>query len=106
VDDDGFAMLKLLGLSPVRLADTTRQKLSYILSHARELLYYDYDEITERVHALADSFPHIVALDSIGPTVQWRWIWVLRITDNPDSAVLDPVFLRENCCFQPKHERL
>ena len=93
VDDDGFAMLKLLGFSPVRLVDTTRQKLSYILSHARELLYYDYDEITERVHALADSFPHIVALDSIGPTVQWRWIWVLRITDNPDSAEIEPEFI-------------
>lgn len=47
VDNDGFAMLKLLGFSPVKLVDTTRQKLSYILSHARELFYYDYDEITE-----------------------------------------------------------
>jgi murein tripeptide amidase MpaA len=47
--------------------------------------YYDYDELTERLHALAAAYPRLATLRSIGRSFQGRDVWVMEIT-NPDTG--------------------
>ena len=47
--------------------------------------YYDYDELTERLHALAAAHPKLATLSSIGRSFQGRDVWVMEIT-NPDTG--------------------
>ncbi|HSL95868.1 MAG TPA: M14 family zinc carboxypeptidase, partial [Thermoleophilia bacterium] len=47
--------------------------------------YYDYDELSERLHALAAAYPKLATLRSIGRSFQGRDVWVMEIT-NPDTG--------------------
>ncbi len=47
--------------------------------------YYDYDELTERLHALVAAYPRLATLRSIGRSFQGRDVWVMEIT-NPDTG--------------------
>jgi len=93
VDDEGFVLLEMAGFSPVRLVDTSAVNAAYALAHPKEVLYHSYDELSDWAHSLAGAYPEIVALDSIGPTVDGRWIWVLNITDNPGVEENEPEFV-------------
>ncbi len=93
VDDEGFGVLTLEGFSPVRLVDTSAINAAYALAHPKEVLYHSYDELSAWAHNLANAYPEIVVLDSIGPTVDGRWIWVLNITDNPGVEENEPEFI-------------
>ena len=50
--------------------------------------YYDHDELTERLHALAAAYPKLATLRSIGRSFQGRDVWVMEIT-NPDTGAGD-----------------
>ncbi len=93
VDDDGFGRLVLMGFDPVELFDTSAANAAYAAAHPKDVLYHSYDELTAWVHSLSEAYPSIVRIDSLGPTVQGRWIWVLRITDNPDCDEAEPEFV-------------
>lgn len=43
--------------------------------------FYDYTELTERLHTLAEAYPELTTLTSIGQTHQGRDIWVMTLTD-------------------------
>lgn len=43
--------------------------------------FYDYAELTERLHGLAEAYPALVTLTSIGQTHQGREIWALTLTN-------------------------
>ncbi|KAK2831374.1 hypothetical protein Q7C36_016460 [Tachysurus vachellii] len=45
--------------------------------------YYNYVELTRRLGALAQRYPHIANLSSIGRSVEGRELWVMRITTEP-----------------------
>lgn len=45
--------------------------------------YYDYVELTERLRSLAQKYPHIANLSSIGRSLENRELWVMRITKDP-----------------------
>lgn len=45
--------------------------------------YYNYSELTKRLQALAEKYPHIANLSSIGESVEGRKLWVMRITKEP-----------------------
>ncbi len=47
--------------------------------------YYDYEELTARLHALAKAYPELATLRSIGRTFQGREVWVMEIT-NPGTG--------------------
>ena len=47
--------------------------------------YYDYEELTERLHALIAAYPKLASLESIGKTHQGRDIWAVTLT-NPDTG--------------------
>lgn len=47
--------------------------------------YYDYAELTRRLQSLAQTYPHIAELSSVGQSVEGRELWVMRITEHPDK---------------------
>lgn len=47
--------------------------------------YYNYADLTKRLQSLAQSYPHIANLSSIGRSVEGRELWVMRITVEPDK---------------------
>ena len=46
--------------------------------------YYNYDNLTKRLQALVEKYPHIANLSSIGQSVEGRKLWVMRITKDPN----------------------
>lgn len=46
--------------------------------------YYNYNDLTRRLHELAGRYPHIATLSSIGQSVEGRNLWVIRITKDPN----------------------
>lgn len=47
--------------------------------------YYNYIDLTERLHSLAQEYHHIANLSSIGKSVEDRELWVMRITVDPNT---------------------
>lgn len=47
--------------------------------------YYHYNDLTERLQALVEKYPHIANLSSIGQSVEGRKLWVMRITKDPNE---------------------
>ncbi|TSN39322.1 14-3-3 protein epsilon [Bagarius yarrelli] len=45
--------------------------------------YYNYVALTRRLQSLAQRYPHIANLSSIGRSVEGRELWVIRITKQP-----------------------
>jgi len=45
--------------------------------------YHNYIELTAFLQNIADNYPDITSLESIGQSVQGREIWVMEISDNP-----------------------
>lgn len=45
--------------------------------------YYNYVALTGRLQSLAQRYPHIANLSSIGQSVEGRELWVMRITKDP-----------------------
>jgi murein tripeptide amidase MpaA len=43
--------------------------------------YIRYDELTQLLHALAEAFPHLVRLESIGKSFEERDIWCATVTN-------------------------
>lgn len=46
--------------------------------------YYNYVDLTRRLQSLAQKYPHIANLSSVGQSVEGRELWVIRITKDPD----------------------
>ncbi|MBN2542296.1 carboxypeptidase regulatory-like domain-containing protein [bacterium] len=61
--------------------------------------YHTYAEQTGYLHTIAATYPGITHLDSIGPSIEGRWIWALKITDNPLIDEDEPEF----CYFATMH---
>lgn len=49
--------------------------------------YYNYVELTRRLKSLAQRYPHIANISSIGRSVEGRELWVMRITREPFTEV-------------------
>lgn len=47
--------------------------------------YYNYVDLTERLQSLAQRYPHIANLSSIGQSAEGRELWVMRITVDPNK---------------------
>jgi len=49
-------------------------------------------EVEKKLFALKEKFPNIIKLFSIGRSNQGRELWVVKISDHPDSDELEPEF--------------
>ncbi|MHC4429288.1 MAG: M14 family zinc carboxypeptidase, partial [Planctomycetota bacterium] len=47
--------------------------------------YYDYEEMTEALHELAEAYPQLLTLESIGKSVAGRDLWLVTL-NNPDTG--------------------
>ncbi|KAF7656642.1 hypothetical protein LDENG_00038270, partial [Lucifuga dentata] len=47
--------------------------------------YYNYVDLTRLLKSLAQKYPHIAKLSSIGRSVEGRELWVMRITKDPNA---------------------
>ncbi|MGC9366436.1 MAG: M14 family zinc carboxypeptidase [bacterium] len=45
--------------------------------------YHSYSQVVDSIRSLASSYSNICLLDSIGPSYEGRWVYVLKISDNP-----------------------
>lgn len=79
VDQNGFENIKSSGLA--------YEVQTYSLEHDRELVrgsYHSYDEINTILRNMASNYPTICKLDSLPiRTYQGRWIYGVKISDNP-----------------------
>ncbi|KAM8769489.1 carboxypeptidase D isoform 1-T1 [Acanthopagrus schlegelii] len=83
-----FAFLLLLVFSPggdARLRRTRSVTPSTEDTVETYTKYYNYVELTGRLQSLAQKYPHIANLSSIGRSVQGRELWVMRITQDPNT---------------------
>jgi hypothetical protein len=51
-----------------------------------------FEEYVLRMETIANSYPDLVRMVSIGQSVQGREIWMLKISDNPDAEEDEPEF--------------
>ena len=54
--------------------------------------YHDYNELTLFMQNIANQYPNITQLESIGQSVQGRELWVMQISDNPGFNEAEPEF--------------
>ena len=54
--------------------------------------YHNYTEMTNFLADISSEYPDITSLESIGQSVQGRELWVMKITDNPDTDEPEPEF--------------
>jgi carboxypeptidase D len=52
--------------------------------------YHTYETLTSDLRWFRFNNPDLVRLDSIGPSVQGRSLWMMKITDNPDVEEDEP----------------
>ncbi|HNW61128.1 MAG TPA: M14 family zinc carboxypeptidase [bacterium] len=51
--------------------------------------YHTYQELSEELAALAESYPDILRLTSIGRSIEGREIWAVKISDHPELEEAD-----------------
>jgi hypothetical protein len=51
--------------------------------------YHTYQELSEELAALAESYPDILRLTSIGRSIEGREIWAVKLSDNPGLEEAD-----------------
>jgi len=51
-----------------------------------------FEEFVARMQGIADAYPNLVRMVTIGQSVQGRPIWLLKISDNPDLEEDEPEF--------------
>lgn len=73
-----FAFLLLLVVS---LGDASSPTQDTVETYNK---YYNYVDLTGLVQSLAQKYPHIANLSSIGQSVEGRELWVMRITKDPN----------------------
>ena len=56
------------------------------------LEYHNYNELTDFLENIANQYPEITDLYSIGQSVQGRELWMMNITDNPGVNEVEPEF--------------
>ncbi len=59
--------------------------------------FHNYEETKTFLHEVANNYPKITFLDSIGASVENRGLWALKISDNPAIDEDEPCFLVEGC---------
>lgn len=81
-----FASLFLLvvSLGDARLHRPRRLSSSTTETTETYNKYYNYVELTALLQSLAEKYPHIANLSSIGQSVEGRELWVMRITKDPN----------------------
>ena len=85
------------GINIKKIENKARQYYLELLEETRDSDnpmrdYHDYNELTEFLVNISNTYPSITSLISIGQSVQGRELWVLEISDNPGVNEVEPEF--------------
>jgi hypothetical protein len=80
MDRADFARVQACGLPVTVVYDDVDTRKAELVADGQ---YQSYDEIKATLRTWASSYPNIVMLDSIGPTYGGRYIYAIKISDNP-----------------------
>lgn len=78
------------GLVATVICDDTDTRKSEIVHDGQ---YQSYDELKTVMRNWAANYPEIVRIDSIGPTYEGRYIYMVKISDNPNADEDEPEVL-------------
>jgi hypothetical protein len=88
VDDGELHRISLKGFKTEMLIEDVESHMASILGDDMGD-YHTYSEATEEMHAVAELYPDIARVDSIGRSYQNRAIWAIKISDYPQ--IHDPM---------------
>ena len=85
------------GINIKKIENKARQYYLELLEETRDSDnpmrdYHDYNELTEFLINVSNTYPSITNLISIGQSVQGRELWVIEISDNPGVNEVEPEF--------------
>ena len=85
------------GINIKKIENKARQYYLELLEETRDSDnpmrdYHDYNELTEFLVNVSNTYPSITNLISIGQSVQGRELWVIEISDNPGVNEVEPEF--------------
>ena len=85
------------GINIKKIENKARQYYLELLEETRDSDnpmrdYHDYNELTEFLVNISNTYPSITNLISIGQSVQGRELWVLEISNNPGVNEVEPEF--------------
>jgi subtilisin-like proprotein convertase family protein len=86
----GFALTPLPDEGKIGLARMSEEGIARDVGKEVPALYHTYDTLTSDLNTIATDHSTIARLESIGQSVQGRELWMMKITDNPDSEEDEP----------------
>ena len=97
VDDTEFNAIQSLGYKITKIPNHAFEYYQELLDETRHSSnplrgYHNYIELTEFMQNIANQYPDITNLFSIGQSVQGRELWVMEISDNPGVNEIEPEF--------------
>ena len=97
VTDEEFESIRQLNFGIKKIPNQAKlyfEKLKNNPQYSRNPMeaYHNYIELTAFMQDIADSYPDITCLESIGQSVQGRELWVMEISDNPGINEIEPEF--------------
>ncbi len=96
---DELKLLKAKGYDVLEIPDESQAAYRYYSSMKDMGVYHSYEEIGDFVHNVVAAYPSIALLETLGTSVEGRYIWALKITDNPELDEAEPEF----CYYGPMH---
>ena len=97
VTDEEFESIRQLNFGIKEITNQAKLYYEELKNNSQDLrnpmeAYHDYTELTAFMQDIADSYPDITRLESIGQSVQGRELWVIEISDNPGVNEVEPEF--------------
>lgn len=84
VTESELNWLLISGYNPIILYQSQKEMIKKLYTEEELLEFHDYESMTNELQEIADNYPDISELYNLGSSVQYRTIWGLKITDNPD----------------------
>ena len=75
-----MCLFLLTAMIPILGASQSNQTFSNIAADPYQ--YFTYQEMTDLLHDLKDTYPDIMSLKSLGTTYEGRNIWMVKLSDN------------------------
>ncbi len=92
VDDEEFQWLKECGYRVTPIPNEARRAYLEMMSRPGREDYHTYESLTAELQQIAQDYPDIAQLFSIGQSVEGRELWVMKISDNVQIDEPEPEF--------------
>ncbi|MAJ45427.1 MAG: hypothetical protein CMF96_11885 [Candidatus Marinimicrobia bacterium] len=97
VDEEIFEEIKLNGFKIQHIDNHAHNYFKELQNQTNNtqnplLEYHNYNELTNFLENIANQYPEITYLYSIGQSVEGRELWMMNISDNPGVNEIEPEF--------------